>query len=42
MDSKVDYVVNLLLKRLEKYSDKEILFNKKDIEDFVNFLISEN
>ena len=42
MDSKVDYVVELLLKRLEKYSDKEIFFNKKDIEDFVNFLISEN
>tara|TARA_Y100000589_G_scaffold114505_1_gene108758 strand:- start:8023 stop:8151 length:129 start_codon:yes stop_codon:yes gene_type:complete len=42
MEIKEDFIVNLLFKKLEKYSTKDVSFNKKDLEEFIYFLIDED
>ena len=42
MNSKSEYLVNLIFKKLKSYNDKEILLEKENLRKFILSLLKEN
>ena len=42
MNSKSEYLVDLIFKKLKSYSAKEISLEKENLKDFIHSLLKEN
>ncbi len=42
MNSKSEYLVDLIFKKLKSYNDKEILLEKENLRKFILSLLKEN
>ena len=42
MNSKSEYLVDLIFKKLKSYNDKEILLEKENLKEYILSLLKEN